>query len=258
MTRRFVTIVILFVSVAGMAWSVDKDLVFLMSFDRLSGGSIEDLSGNGSSGTLKGDAEISKDGKFGSALSLNGKGYVDCGNKSVLNQEFQGLTIEAWIYPKSLAGIQAIAVKWAYAVAGDHLGLFLNNDKCLIAVADGLTAENGFTGSTPISANTWTHVAGTWNSKDFTYEIYVNGKFDGKGKQGGKGINLKSTETLKIGAEITGQERYFTGLIDEVAIYSRVLTEQEIAKDMKGISYAVKRSASQVSTWASIKRSYYR
>ena len=86
----------------------DKDLVFYMSFDKKSGDMIVDDSGNGNAGTLNGDAKITKDGKYNSAVSLGGAGYVDCGNNEILNQDFPGLTIEAWVNPKAL-GEQAIA-----------------------------------------------------------------------------------------------------------------------------------------------------
>lgn len=234
----------------------DETLVFYISCDKASGNTVEDESGNGNTGTLEGDAKITKDGKFGSALSVSGKGYVDCGNGEVLNQEFPGLTIEAWIYPKALGGIQAPVVKWAWAVAGDHFGFFLSENYALAAVADGKVSEGGFTGKEAINENEWTHVAVTWNSKDNTYEIYINGELDGKEKQAGAGINTNSQETLKIGAQITGTERYFNGLIDEVAIYGRVLTENEIKKDMKGISTSVQPSGKVSATWANIKTEY--
>ena len=47
----------------------------------------------------------------------------------------------------------------------------------------------------------------------------------------------------------------FDGIIDEVAIYNRVLTEEEIKQDMnKGILYAVSPAGRLATTWARIKR----
>jgi hypothetical protein len=246
-------LVVCFSSIGGAA--KDETLIFYTSFDNMSGDKIQDDSGNGSLGTLNGDAKIVKDGKYGSAVSLGGAGHVDCGNNKILNQAFPGLTIEAWVNPKVL-GEQAIAVKWAWTVAGDHIGLFLFSGKGLIAVADGLTSEGGFQGTKAIKTNEWAHVAATWNSKDFSYQIYINGELDGSGKQNGKGVSTKSPETLKIGAQITGTQRYFTGLVDEVAIYSRVLTEEEIKKDMKGNIADVQPSGKLSATWAIIKTQY--
>jgi hypothetical protein len=230
----------------------DKDLVFYMSFDKMSGNKVQDDSGNENVGTLNGDAKITKSGKYGSAISLEGAGYVDCGNNPVVNQEFAGLTIEAWVNPKVLSPESTIIGKWAWAVAGDHIGLFMFAGKALVAVADGVTSEQGFSGKKVVKENEWVHVSATWDSKDSSHQIFINGELDSGGKQTGKGINTKSTEVLKIGAQITGVARYFTGLIDDVAIYGRVLQDNEIKKDMQGLA-AVEYSGKLSNTWAQIK-----
>ena len=244
------SLVVCFSSVGGAA--KNPDLIFYMSFDNASGDEIEDDSGNGSTGFLNGDAELTADGKFGSALSLGGAGHVDCGNADILNQDFPGLTIEAWVYPTALGGIQAPAAKWAWTVQGDHFGLFLSEDKPLVAVADGVTSENGLTATGAINENEWTHVAVTWDSQSFNQQVYINGKLDSEGRQNGSGININSAETLKIGAQITGIPRYFIGLIDEVAVYGRALTEGEIKIDMQGMA-PVQPSGKVSTTWVEIK-----
>jgi hypothetical protein len=230
----------------------DNDLIFYMSFDKMSGNKIQDDSGNENIGALNGDAKIVKDGKYGSAVSLEGAGYVDCGNNPILNQEFTGLTIEAWVNPKELTPESTIVGKWAWAAAGDHMALFMFAGKVFVAVADGVTSEQGFSGQKVVKENSWVHIAGTWDSNDFSHQIFINGELDSSGKQTGKGINTKSTETLKIGAQITGTARYFAGLIDDVAIYGRVLKDTEIKKDMQGLA-SVEYSGKLLNTWAEIK-----
>jgi len=234
----------------------DQNLIFYMSFDGVSGNVVDDKSGNGNAGALKDDAKIVKEGKFGSALSVSGKGYLDCGNGESLNQQFIGLTIEVWLYPKELAGIKAPVAKWAYSAQDDHYGLFLSEDKALVAVADGATGEQGFTGSKPIEENKWNHIAVTWNSADNMHQIYINGKLDSSGPQTGKGINRKSQKSLTIGGQVAGPDpRFFNGLIDDVAIYSKVLTEEEIKRDMLGLA-DVQSFNKLLLTWAGIRTQY--
>jgi hypothetical protein len=91
-----------------------------------------------------------------------------------------------------------------------------------------------------------------WDSQSFNQQVYINGKLDSEGRQNGSGINLNSQETLKIGAQITGTPRYFIGLIDEVAVYGRVLTEGEIKIDMQGM-FPVQPSGKVSATWSEIK-----
>ena len=147
---------------------IPPDLEDLAVFctDTIDNVTIKDESGNGNNGALVGDAAVVKDGKFGSAISVSGTGYVDCGNSEILNQEFEGITMELWARAEGFVDIQALAVKWAFAAGTDHIGLFLNGDKALIAVADGIVGENGLTGTKALSKNSWIHIAGTWNAGD--------------------------------------------------------------------------------------------
>jgi hypothetical protein len=46
---------------------------------------------------------------------------------------------------------------------------------------------------------------------------------------------------------------FFRGALDELVIYNRVLTEDEINENMKGIIMAVDRSNKLSTTWALIK-----
>jgi len=245
-------LVICFFLISFKLYAKGKDIVFYMSFDKMAGDKIQDDSGNENFGILNGDAKIVKDGKYGSAISLEGAGHLDCGNNPILNQAFTGLTIEAWVNPKSIVPESTVVGKWAWTAAGDHIGLFMFSGKALVAVADGVTSEQGFSGQKVVKENNWVHVAATWDLKDFSHQIFINGELDSVGKQTGKGINIKSQETLKIGAQITGTKRYFIGLIDDVAIYGRVLTDNEIKIDMKGLA-PVKSLGKLIDTWAGIR-----
>lgn len=168
------------------------------------------------------------------AAAFNGtNSYVDAGNDPDLNGNWNGLTIAAWVYPDaaSLSGSRMIAGKWANNASQDHFGLFLSNGKPIIAVADGTTGENGLTGQLSLVPDRWQLVVGTWDKATKRYRLYVDGMLDpAVGFQTGTGINLNSTTTLKIGAQVVGQPRYFKGWIDEVAVFSRVLTQEEIAQ----------------------------
>jgi len=105
----------------------------------------------------------------------------------------------------------------------------LNNGKPLIAVADGVHQENGLTGQLTLVPDRWQLVVGTWDKTTKQYQLYVDGMLDpAVGLQSGTGINTSSTTTLKIGAQVVGQPRYFKGWIDEVAIFNRALSPQEI------------------------------
>ena len=61
---------------------------------------------------------------------------------------------------------------------------------------------------------------------------------------------------MYIGASVRIGEatrRYFEGLIDEVGIYNRVLTENEIAKNFNSQGLAVHSQEKLTTTWGNIK-----
>jgi hypothetical protein len=73
------------------------------------------------------------------------------------------------------------------------------------------------------ATNTWTHVAGIFDGS--TIYLYINGAL----KSSASGITCNTTTATKpeIGA-IKG-ERFFSGRIDEVRMYSRALSPAEVA-----------------------------
>ncbi|MDQ1328108.1 MAG: hypothetical protein QG641_1393 [Candidatus Poribacteria bacterium] len=82
-----------------------------------------------------------------------------------------------------------------------------------------------------IEIGSWNHVAITYNGS--IMKIYINGKLDKEGNPGWGGKVIKLDTKLdkgRIGQNIRNDEP-FPGIIDEVAIYRRELSEDEIKKN---------------------------
>ena len=78
-------------------------------------------------------------------------------------------------------------------------------------------------GSTVLPTSTWTHVAGTYDGT--TAKLYFNGELVGSATTSGALTAIAAD--AKIGHNIvTGGN--FNGLIDEVEVFDRALTQQEI------------------------------
>ncbi|MCG8359884.1 MAG: VWA domain-containing protein, partial [Kiloniellales bacterium] len=95
------------------------------------------------------------------------------------------------------------------------------DDLASITVADG--------GNGPVSLNTWNHVAFTWdnfNNNGDGIVLYLNGARVGFDKTSFFSL-VGSSEDFFIGGQENGTDD-FAGLIDEVAIFDRALTFQEI------------------------------
>ena len=104
----------------------------------------------------------------------------------------------------------------------------------------------------------WYHVAGTYDENKGVGKVYVNGVLESdvaedgvtRAKKGVAGKLVPNNNNLIIGK----YNETFNGIIDEAALYNRVLTAEEINQDMnKGILYAIFPAGRLATTWASVK-----
>jgi hypothetical protein len=103
---------------------------------------------------------------------------------------------------------------------------------------DGVTSERKADTTTgTIEINEWIHVTATWDGA--TMRIHKNGVEVGSLAKSGT-LSTNPTANVAIGNQPTvGDDRPFSGLIDDVRIYTRALTPEEIAEVMEGISPAL-------------------
>ncbi|MCG8310979.1 MAG: OmpA family protein [Cytophagales bacterium] len=165
------------------------------------------------------------------AYSFNGyQDYIDCGNDKSINGNWSGLTLSVWVRPDEISELQlaTIMAKWAFDTDKDHFGLWLNSSyKVIMAVSSPGTMENGIFSKASLSYDNWHHIVGTWR-RNGEIRIYIDGKLDRIGKQTGRFINVRSTESLKLGRQVKGRSRPYKGWIDEVRIYKRALRDKEV------------------------------
>jgi hypothetical protein len=201
-------------------------LVAAYSFDEGAGSTVGDSSGGGNVGTING-ATWTVAGKYGKALTFNGtSNWVTVPDASSLDLT-TGMTIEAWVNPTAVSGYQETLVKEA---TGDiTYALYANNGTPAVpgAVVSVGAAQRTAPGTTAIVANTWTHVAATYDGS--TVRMFVNGVQTGTASISGS-LNV-TTGPLRIGGNAVWGE-YFSGRIDEVRVYNRALTAAEIQTDM--------------------------
>ena len=84
---------------------------------------------------------------------------------------------------------------------------------------DGKTADNS------ITLNQWQHIAVT-RAADGTANFYINGQPSGTPDQD-SGTPVAGTTNVVIGNRLAG-DRGFAGTIDDLSVYNRILTLQEI------------------------------
>ena len=108
--------------------------------------------------------------------------------------------------------------------------------------------------TTDPQAGEWYHVAFTYDMAAGELKTYVNGVLEGTAEKSDP-IQVKVDNHLAIGADIGADDRVYNGSVDEVAIYSRALTEAEIQEDMnRGILVTSLHAEGKLTaTWASVK-----
>ncbi len=91
---------------------------------------------------------------------------------------------------------------------------------------------------------------GTWDGE--TIKLYLDGEFE-KEASAGSAFGRSGPHNLYIGlAKVYAQP--FRGVIDEVAMYDRPLSEDEIQQDMEGAILSVEASGKLATTWGNLKK----
>ncbi len=170
-------------------------------------------------------------GLRGQALAAGGSSRVDVPSTDALEPET--LTVEAWVRPRSIpSGEDArswIVCKTANEFADGNYSLLLDGANVAAYLNIGGGQENSFEAHGARSrtvADRWQQVAMTYDGS--VLRVFRNGRPVGSTRVGR--ARTKGTGPLAIGAREDGFT-VFDGDIDEVRIYSRALSEAEIARD---------------------------
>ena len=191
----------------------------LVSFWRLNGNVLDSVSDN--DGTVT-DAETTTAGYKNGAYTFNGtSAYIDLDNPTELQfDEGNGQTISAWI--KGTGNDEYI-----YSKRNDSngaLSFFIASDGKLAAIKGTTVQSTKSTGT--VDDGEWHHVALVYNGSEVKY--YIDGSPSG-GDSSLSGTWNNSVNAL-IGFRVSGSaQHYYTGTLDEVGIWNRALTADEIS-----------------------------
>jgi hypothetical protein len=220
--------IILSLCFSVVAHAAPPGLVAAYSFNEGSGATVNDSSGKGNSGTISG-ATWTAAGRFGGALAFNGtNSWVTVNDSSSLDLT-NAMTLEAWVRPFGPTSWQAAIIK---EQASDFAyGLYVNTDQDqssgVANINGGDVAVNDPSEDGQVPMNTWTHLTTTYDGS--ILRLYENGILLNQASSPGK--IAVSSGPLRIGGDSIWGE-YFNGLIDEVRVYNRALSQTEIQADM--------------------------
>jgi len=199
----------------------DLSQVLYLPFDWDDGSYARDRSGYNNHGTIYGAAGVG--GKIGMALTFDGvDDYVEVADDPTLDI-VDAITVGAW-------------VKLAVSPDGTWRTLVRKDDAYGLEISDGnkFDFHPHTAGSwrfcpsttTPVK-DRWYHVAGTYdkNLPSGNIKIYVNGVKENEVDET-RDIDVV-VHALRLATTIVGLQRY-NGVIDEVRIYNRALSQDEI------------------------------
>lgn len=222
-----------------------KNYVAYWSLDEGTGVVASDSSDNANhgtltKGTLNGNPPAWIDGKVGKAVSFTDSGagvsYIEIPHAESFNVT-EAITLEAWVRRDNTNGDNYILSKnsitggnfepYGLRVVGGYAEFYL----CRASAPCGTARANTIT----ITRDNWYHIVGTYDNNEQTtglakpaMKIYVNGAL----RATGSAWSLMSTNNglIRIGRLGSGiiNSAVLKGEIDEVRIYDRALTAEEI------------------------------
>ncbi|MHC4659718.1 MAG: LamG domain-containing protein [Planctomycetota bacterium] len=171
------------------------------------------------------------EGISGKAYYFDGEGdFINIFESESLDISGDRITVSAWIKAKRIDKRQVIVSKTGW---GDNTWLVeINPIDCgrgkLNFYLNAGGRESNFCSRRAINTDAWYHVVFVYDGDERI--IYINGQFDGRESYSGN-INTND-QPIRIGSWGDpigpGETRYFNGAIDEVAIYKRALSSDEI------------------------------
>jgi len=235
----FLSCLILLICASTSLASLTDGLVGYWSFDNCDA---TDTSGNGNNGTISGNPQCVA-GEKANAFSFDGlPDYVEVPHSDLLNPT-QAVTISLWA--KEFSGSPAYS-SLIYKAGEESAGcckdrvysLWTRSDQGIHFASTPEGASNHVYCDTPggqYSLNEFVHVGGVIDTASHTMTIYVNGNKAQVCSNYGDSIRTGSYP-LRIGSHFhTGGDQFnFNGIIDEVHVYNRALSEAEIQELYNG------------------------
>lgn len=203
------------------------NLVAFWRMNEGTGTSVSSETGNHSGTTYNSPTWVT--GKSGTALSFNGTSqYVGITKTTALDVTASAISLMAWVNPTTTAGIRRI-LNLPYSETGgnEKYSILINAGtfQCLLKNTSGSGLEDGpsfaFT-----TTGSWSHLCAVYNGSNIL--LYINGSAVGTPYSRIGPVVASINGDVQIGRFGPTWGQYFSGVIDDVRIYSRAITATEV------------------------------
>ncbi len=213
----------------AIAQDIDSNLVGHWKLNETSGTTATDSSGGGFNGTMTNGlngANDSVNGKINDALDFDGNDYIDMGNIGIVTAQ-PASSICLWYDYRGVDPLierEMLIAEWQSGFHGWFL--MLDNGAQTIAFTPStLFGSTINTGANTITSNEWTHVCATFQGNTFT-RLYINGVMITEDTTGIPATMHNGSLPLRIASQQFGNQ--FNGRLDDVRIYDRALTHEDV------------------------------
>ncbi len=185
-------------------------------------------------------------GKIKEALYFTPSDYLEVQSNDELNF-IKGFTIDTWVKGDNKPDNSGAKISQWFS-KGDNYQLNWDHDNDTYqSVATRMTGGWLIVAQIqePLQAQEWYHIAGTWNGRSL--KIYLNGNLS-------KTRNWAGSSELNNSPLIIGGPS-FTGTVDEVKLYNRALTDEEIEINFRDTNQqlSVTRESKYALLWGKLK-----
>ncbi len=180
---------------------------------------------------VESNIEFSTTSQFGSSAYFSGyDNSITAANTDGRFDITEELTLEAWFYPTDSTPWDYIISKasdtFSYPYVNYAIGYYSSTSSLLFAVS--IDGQKYMVMTNEIPLNQWHHIVGTFSSSDNVLNIYLDGQLADSLEVSGS-LDTTSTDLL-IGGYQYRDDESLNGYIDEIAIYDRALTAEEVSE----------------------------
>lgn len=203
-------------------------LIGCWNFNEADGVQVMDSSTGDHHGKLRGAVQVAYE-KFGRVIDCKKDALVEIPHAASLDQMPEGLTVAAWVNRRTNTAWNTVISREVKDGTSEYFGLAVVKNKALFSIdPDGAHYQN-LKSDVDMPVGEWIHLAGTYDNAEF--KLYVNGQLV-KSAPGSGPFRFQDQNPLLIGGNTNNKGQTwldcFHGMIDEVRLFNRALTEPEI------------------------------
>lgn len=233
----------------------DNDLILYYDYETLDAKAI-DLSGKGHDGVVKGKITLEA-GKHGNAARFTAMSYIDVDGPNWPADQIprKGMSVLAWINCDNQADNAIFNARATDATWVVHPEFRADgNFRWLLRGDGGVTLFDIRAGKS--SPKTWFHYAGVYDSSEGVARLFINGVEVSSVNNIAGSIAKDWGQGARVGLNIDNA-RPFTGLMDDLNVWKRGLTLDEVKTIMEfgPLPQAVSAKGKLATTWSRLRRS---